>query len=69
MHSGNQSNKNHFDVSDEVFSYSDLINTMPSSMNNDESNANPSNQEEGELIKGRHIQKFETPNEQGRPTD
>ena len=58
-----KSNKNHFDVSDEGFSNSDLIITMPSSMNNDESNANPSNQEEGELI----IQKLEASKEQSKP--
>ena len=61
---GNQSNKNHFDSSDEVFSNSELMHTMPSSMNNDESNASPSNQEEGELIKGNQSQLIEATKEQ-----
>ena len=55
-YNNNKSNKHHFDVSD-------FMHTRPLSMNNDESNANPSNQEEGELI----IQKLEASKEQSKP--
>ena len=42
---------------------------MPSTLNRDDSNSSQDSQGSDELIKGNQIQKFETTNKQGKPTN